>query len=174
MQGFRWITGPAITLSALSPCHAATYLTIDQAQAALFPGETLVLQQRILTPEQIKAVEASAKSPVRSSELRVWKSFTGGYFFVDQVIGKHDLITFALAVDGDGAVKGIEILEYREAYGYEVRNAKWRAQFIGKTHAAPLTVDSDIKSISGATLSTRHVTEAVRRLLAVYAIALQP
>ncbi len=27
----------------------------------------------------------------------------------------------------------MEILEYRESYGDEVRNPKWRAQFTGKT-----------------------------------------
>ena len=83
------------------------------------------------------------------------------------------IITFAVGLTGSGAVKQIEIMEYRESYGGEVRDEKWRAQFIGKTSAAPLLLDRDIRNISGATLSSRHVTEGVRRLLALYEIVLK-
>jgi Na+-translocating ferredoxin:NAD+ oxidoreductase RnfG subunit len=102
----------------------------------------------------------------------VWKSSTGGWFIADQVVGKHDFIPFALALDEHGAVKDVEILEYRETYGDQVRNANWRAQFTGKTHGAPLKIGDDIKNISGATLSSRHITDGVKRLLATYALVL--
>ncbi len=88
-----------------------------------------------------------------------------GWFIVDEVVGKHEFITFALGIDAAGAVKGIEILDYREVYGGEVRNPAWRAQFAGKTAASPLVLDKDIRNISGATLSSRHVTDGVKRLL---------
>jgi len=69
-------------------------------------------------------------------------------------------------------VRGIEILEYRENYGGEVRYAAWRGQFAGKTAADPVKLEHDIRNISGATLSCRHVTEGVRRLLALHEIVL--
>ena len=65
-------------------------------------------------------------------------------------------------------LRGIEILDYRESHGGEIRDAKWRAQFLGKTAADPLQLDRDIRNISGATLSCRHVTDGVKRLLALY------
>jgi Na+-transporting NADH:ubiquinone oxidoreductase subunit NqrC len=71
-------------------------------------------------------------------------------------------------------VKGIEILEYRESYGDQVRGAAWRAQFVGKKAGAPLRLGGEIKNISGATLSSKHVTDGVRRILATYAVALAP
>ena len=46
-------------------------------------------------------------------------------------------------------------------------------QFVGKTSQSPLKLDRDIKNISGATLSCRHVTDGVKRLLAFYEIALK-
>jgi FMN-binding domain len=95
-----------------------------------------------------------------------------GYFFVDAVIGKHDLITYAVALTGDGKVRQTEILEYREAYGGEVRNAHWRAQFLGRQHGDPVRIGRDIQNISGATLSCEHLTDGIRRLLATYAIAI--
>ena len=93
---------------------------------------------------------------------------------IDQVLGKHEDITYAVALTGAGAVRAVEIMEYRETYGGEIRDEKWRRQFVGKTAAAPLKLDADIKNITGATLSCRHVTDGVKRLLETYEIALKP
>jgi Na+-translocating ferredoxin:NAD+ oxidoreductase RnfG subunit len=92
---------------------------------------------------------------------------------VDQVLGKHEYITYALGLNASGSVKQIEILDYRETYGYQVRDPSWREQFVGKTVNAPLKLEGDIRNISGATLSSRHITEGVKRLLATYEIALR-
>jgi Na+-transporting NADH:ubiquinone oxidoreductase subunit NqrC len=102
----------------------------------------------------------------------VWSASTGGWFYLDQVIGKHELITYGLAVAPDGTVRGLEILDYRETYGGEVRNPQWRAQFVGKKAGSPLQLDVDIVNISGATLSSRNITVGVRRLLATHALVL--
>jgi len=42
------------------------------------------------------------------------------------VIGKHELITYAVGIGSDGAVRGVEILDYRETRGGEVRDPRWR------------------------------------------------
>jgi hypothetical protein len=55
----------------------------------------------------------------------------------------------------------------RESHGGEVRLQRWRAQFIGKTVASPLRVGDDIANHSGATHSCQHVTDGVRRIVAV-------
>jgi len=49
-----------------------------------------------------------------------------------------------------------------------VRKPGWLAQFVGKTSASRLKVGDDIRNISGATLSSAHVTEGVKRILATY------
>jgi Na+-transporting NADH:ubiquinone oxidoreductase subunit NqrC len=66
-------------------------------------------------------------------------------------------------------VHSVEILQYRESYGGEVRSPSWLGQFAGKTSASPLKVNGDIRNIAGATLSSLHVTEGVKRVLATYA-----
>jgi Na+-translocating ferredoxin:NAD+ oxidoreductase RnfG subunit len=98
---------------------------------------------------------------------------TEGWLIVDQVIGKAEAITYALALDAHGAVTRLEVLEYRETHGGEIRLAPWRRQFVGKTSADPVRLDADIRNISGATLSCRHVTDGVRRLLSLYAHVLK-
>jgi len=59
----------------------------------------------------------------------------------------------------------LQVIEYLENYGSQVRYLAWRDQFVGKTVQSPLQVDSDIANISGATMSARHLTDGIRRLL---------
>ena len=63
-------------------------------------------------------------------------------------------------------------MQYRESYGGQVRDPRWRAQFTGKRAGQSLQLGREVKNISGATLSSKHVTDGVRRLLATYAIVL--
>jgi hypothetical protein len=168
------VVAPAALAGAAVPGFANTYLTVEQAQQAIFPGASFAPLKIALTAEQQKNIESRSGVRVRSRELKVWKVSGGaGWFIVDEVLGKHEYITYALGLSVSGAVKQIEILDYRETYGYEVREASWREQFVGKTTQNSLKLDGDIRNISGATLSSRHITEGVRRLLATYEVALR-
>ena len=63
---------------------------------------------------------------------------TLGCVVVDKVIGKVELIDYAVGIGADGAVRQVEILSYRESHGSEMRLPAWRRQFVGKTAAAAL------------------------------------
>ena len=76
---------------------------------------------------------------------------------------------FGVSLAPAGAVHSVEILQYRESYGGEINNQSWLAQFVGKTSGSSLRINDDIRNISGATLSSTHVTEGVKRVLAAYA-----
>jgi hypothetical protein len=171
MSGWKSFAAPAAII--LSTSSSSIYLSVEQAQKMMFPGAALTPANVTLTDAQRKAVEKASDTRVRKPEVRAWRASGGGWFVVDEVLGKHEFITYAIALSASGAVKQIEILEYRESYGYEVRDAKWRAQFTGKTARDTLKLDADIKNISGATLSSRHLTEGVRRVLATYDAALK-
>jgi Na+-transporting NADH:ubiquinone oxidoreductase subunit NqrC len=168
----QWLAVPALACGVV-PVHAVTYLNIGQAQAAIFPGKQLTPADVKLTTEQRKAIEKASGVRVRNLDLKVWRVEGGGWFLLDEVIGKHEFITYAVGLTQDGAVKQIEIMDYRETYGGQVRDEKWRAQFTGKKYGAKLKLDEDIQNISGATLSSRHIAEGVRRLLATYELALK-
>ena len=170
-----WLKTALIPAAIIGPAvagYSAVYLTAEQAQRAIFPSGSFTPASVTLTGEQRKAIEAASGVRQRGDQVQAWRVSGGGWLIVDEVIGKHEFITFAVGIGADGSVRGVEIMEYRESYGGEVRNPKWRAQFVGKTKAAPLKLDADIKNISGATLSSRHIAEGVKRLLAVHAIAL--
>jgi Na+-translocating ferredoxin:NAD+ oxidoreductase RnfG subunit len=142
----------AAIMSIASPAHAVQYLSIGEAQKQAFP---------------------SATSFIEVQPGRVWKAEAGGrvagFFILDRVIGKHLYIDYAVALTPSGAVHRVEILQYRESYGGEINSQSWLAQFVGKTSGSPLKINDDIRNISGATLSSTHVTEGVKRVLAAYA-----
>ncbi len=170
----RLIGGGAgvVGLLMFGPLRAETYLSIDEAQALIFPGKALTAAPFQLTKAQQKAIEHASSTRVRNLELRAWRSADGDWFIVDQVIGKHEFIDVAVGLDARGAVVGIEILTYRESYGDEVLNPRWRAQFYGRDHSERLELDAQIKNISGATLSCQHITQGINRLTATWAAVL--
>lgn len=156
----RWI--PIAAVCAPAAAQATQYLTVEQAQRSLFPAA-----ERFAT--------STVKSP--SGEIAIWRVLRGdallGFFIVDEVVGKHELITYAVALGAQGLVRGIEILDYREPRGGEVRDPRWRAQFVGKGARDALRLGEDIQNLSGATLSCRHITDGVRRLVALYPLMLK-
>jgi Na+-translocating ferredoxin:NAD+ oxidoreductase RnfG subunit len=164
---------PVLVASA----HAAQFLTVEQAQRLFFPAAASFAEKNLeLTGEQLRQIERQARSRMRLKRYRIWEALAQeqrlGWFIVDEVYGKHEFITYATALDPSGAVLGIEILVYRESYGGEIRNPQWRAQFVGKRSGDGLELDKEIRNISGATLSCQHITEGVRRLLALHRVAL--
>jgi Na+-transporting NADH:ubiquinone oxidoreductase subunit NqrC len=169
---FAFIALPVSALVAPS-AFAVQYLNVEQAQKAIFAGKTLTPAPVKLTSSQRKAIEQASGVRVLHDEQQVWRVGGGGWFIVDEVVGKHEFITYAVGLNADGSVKQIEIMDYRETYGGQIREQKWRAQFIGKNSKSTLRLDIDIKNISGATLSCRHITDGVKRLLAFYEIALK-
>jgi len=176
MRTSKWVWIPAaqVPIAIFAPAaYGAVYFTVEQAQQAIFPGLKLTQSFITLTNEQTREIERRSNANVRHKEVQVWKVAGGGYFIVDEVVGKHEFITYAVGLNADGTVKQIEIMIYKESYGYQVRNADWRAQFVGKNATAPLKLTQDIKNISGATLSCRHIADGVKRILATYEIALK-
>jgi hypothetical protein len=173
MSDWKIFTIPAaLVLSTSAPCFATVYFTADQVQKAIFPGASCTPWGGKLTDAQKKSIEKASDLRIRK-DPQIWRVSGGGWLIIDEVLGKHEYITFAVGLTVGGTVKQVEIMEYRESYGGEVRDPKWRAQFAGKTARDPLRLDQDIKNISGATLSSRHVTEGVRRACALHETALK-
>lgn len=159
------LVGSAVSIQT----YAEVYLSETQAASLIFPSEVLKRIQIELSTEQIKQLEKISGKALNSPKVTIWRSISGSSVFIDQVIGKHELISYAVGIK-DGKILGVEILEYREAYGNQIRKPDWRKQFIGKNSKSELTIGSDIKNISGATLSSTHVTDGVKRTLQTYDI----
>ena len=175
-----WLIVPALIAPAImtSPAYAAQYQTTEAAQKLMFPDAGAFVPHPVsLSDAQKKRVEQAAGVRMRFPEQPVWQVLANGkpagWFVLDEVYGKHEFITYAVALDASGAVRGVEILDYRETHGGEIRNPRWRAQFTGAHHGASLKLGDDIQNISGATLSCKHISEGVRRILAIHEVALK-
>ncbi len=177
MPNIRWLPAVALVAPALSglPAHAAQYATAQEAVKRSFPDSTGFKDTSVsLTADELRALGAAAGVPGRSVQWRVLLVSAGdkplGVVVIDAVVGKFELIDYAVAMGTDGKVRNVEILTYRESHGYEVRLAPWRKQFVGKDKSAKLRLSDDIANISGATLSCEHVTDGVRRIVALVAL----
>ena len=166
------------TVAIVLPVYAADFLSVEQAQPVLFPAALSFISQPVsLTKEQRKQIKALAGVSQRWETQRVWRVVgadgkAAGWFIVDEVVGKHEFITYAAGLSASGRVVGIEILSYRETHGDEVRRPDWRRHFAGKSLADPFRLDQDIPNITGATLSCRNLTDGVKRLLALHRVVL--
>jgi hypothetical protein len=170
---WRLLALPPLALVIIKPAEARVYFTVEQVQQALLPRQILAPVPLRLTAAQQEAVERRSGARLRDELPKIWRASDGSTLFVDQVLGKHEYITYALVIDRAGAVRGLEIMEYRESYGDQIQDPSWRRNFMGKTSAAQLRLEADIPNISGATLSSKHVTDGVRRLLALNDVALR-
>lgn len=164
-------------VAALAPtaAFAVDYLTAEQAGKLMFPdAERFEPHALALDAAALQRLAQGGIKP-RSAQWQPRAALHGtqvlGWVVVDEVIGKFERITYAVGLNADGSVKQVEVLSYRESHGHEIRLPAWRKQFVGKTAAAPLQVGEDIANISGATLSCTHVTEGVKRIVAVMDLA---
>ena len=167
-----------VALCAPLQAFAVQYLTVDAAQRLMFPAATEFRPRAVLlTTAQREAIARAAGVTVRVAEVKCWEARGAqgllGLVLVDEVIGKHEFITYAVAVKPNGSVLQVEILDYRETYGGQIRQLAWRAQFVGKTSTDGVRVEKNIQNLAGATLSSIHVTDGIRRLLATYELVLR-
>lgn len=167
-----WSAVPLAVIAVPAPAYAVQYATADQVMRSAFPGaDAFEPLQVSLSGAELQGVDAAAPAPTAARQPRAWLASSGGKplgrFYVDEVLGKQLYITYSVAIGSDGRVLRVDILEYRETHGYEVRNPRWLGQFVGARAGDELEPGVDIKNISGATLSCRHVTDGVHRLLLI-------
>lgn len=173
------LLGALLPMAAIvAPAYAVDYLSAEQAQRQFFPDASQFVDSTLnLDGDQRDLIKERAGSRQRRDSQQVWRAERDGehlgWMFVDDVIGKHEFITYALAVSPTGEVLGLEILSYRETHGGEVRGASWRDGFKGKTLDDTIRLGKDVPNISGATLSCRNITDGVRRLLTIWDLQLK-
>ena len=168
-----------ITVSAamISSAYATENLTIDQAQKIFF-DQAIRFEENIikLSSDQIGLIKEVSGVRQRNKEQRFWRVFSKdnflGWVLIDDVIGKHENITYATGVSNEGVIVGVEILTYRETHGHEVKRKDWREKLKGKKLSDPFKLDVDVPNISGATLSSRNLIDGVKRMLAIHKLVL--
>lgn len=155
------------------PSHAATFLTQDEALARAFPEAQVERVGHVLTEAQMAAAAKLAGKPIPSALVAAYEARREGrligtaYFDAHRVHSKQE--TLMIVVDPDGQVADVRVLAFTEPAKYLAPEA-WLRQFLGRPLDDRLQLKQDIQGITGATLTARATTKAVRRTLAIHAV----
>ena len=160
-------------LVAAAPAGAVTLLSPEEALGLAFPGCRIERGSVFLTDGQLDAVRRLAGVEVPSALVRPHRASCGGkpggtaYFDVHRVRTLPE--TVMVAVGPDGRVLRVEVVAFREPLDYVPRDA-WYEQFEGERLDRDLALDRDVRGVTGATLTARATTDAVRRVLAIHRV----
>lgn len=171
------LTATAVLGSASRMAWAQALMTREQAIALAFPGARTVRCTWVLTDAQAQAIEKAAQVKLRSRILSATLAARGdtllGATFVDSRRVRTMPAVFAVAVARDTTVLRVDVLAFHEPPDYRPPE-RWLSLFGKRKLDDRLWPRRDIHALSGASLTTRSVTEAVRSALAAYAIVITP
>lgn len=164
-----WSLLPAAAI--VVPAHAVTYMSVSQAQKLMFPeADSFVSVPKKSVQQWQEQLAKRLDTDMRIRHLKLWEVRDKddkllGYFAADATLGRDHYFDYAVSFDTAAVIRQVEILKYVEEQGHEVHDhTPWRKQFIGKDANSALTLETDIRNISGATLSCEHLTDSLRIL----------
>jgi hypothetical protein len=182
IRGERYVRGVLYILLLLGfarPAPAQQVLTQAEALKLAFPAATEIERRTAyLTDEELARVRATAGPgvEVRQGVVTYYFGTRGNetlgvaYFDVHRVRTLPEVVM--IVVSPRATVARIEILKFSEPPEYRAPDG-WLRQFQGRDLSEGVSLKRGIVGITGATLTSDAVTDAVRRVLALHA-AIQP
>ena len=79
------------------------------------------------------------------------------YYCIENAPSKHDEFEFLVVYDIALNIKKVQVLVYREDYGFEIKSKRWLQQFTNRK-------TESVQAISGATISVNSLKYAIDRL----------
>jgi Na+-translocating ferredoxin:NAD+ oxidoreductase RnfG subunit len=86
------------------------------------------------------------------------------YAIIDSAMERTAPFTFLVLFTPDLKIRNVTVIRYISRYGSGIRDSRWLKQFEGKTAGSGFRLNSNIDSISGATISARSIADALERL----------
>ena len=163
----KFLLVPATVLALNTAAMAVDLQTLDVAQEKLFPGAKLTKADFVLSQDEFETMKAEYNVPAFRPAFKAWRAEDGSWLILDQVYGLNDVITYLVALTPDGVSKGIEVLVCAEGF-CDLYTPEWRAQLAGEKSRQMESADA-VQMVSGSTLSSVHVTEGVKKILAIHA-----
>jgi electron transport complex protein RnfG len=159
-----------LALMCLPVVQAATSITVEEALALAFPGCDVERETLYLTDGQRQRAAEVAVVDSVSGLIHSYRATKEATFVGTAYLDTHTVRTLPetllVVVDAHGAVSRVEVLSFREPLDYLPRTG-WYDQFKGKQLDHDLAPNRGIHGITGATLTARATTDAVRRVLAI-------
>lgn len=137
-----------------------------------FPGADVDRETVFLTDAQMDTIEREAGERPGSALTTRFRARSGettiGWAYLDTHRVRTLPETVIVIITPDGSVRRIEVVVFREPMDYLPPDT-WYRQFEGRNLDEDLELKRAIRPITGATLTARATTDAVRRILATHA-----
>ena len=165
----------AVLAAVLGPtaANAKIFLTTEEALELAFPGCEVERQTIFLTEAQIERASQLADDEIDSALVHPYVAHCEGEVAGAAYFDTHRVRTLAetlmVVVDHQGRLMRTEILAFREPQEYIPKDI-WYEQFEGQALDEELDLKREIRGVTGATLTARATTDAVRRVLAIHQI----
>jgi Na+-translocating ferredoxin:NAD+ oxidoreductase subunit G len=168
------LAAAAALLGGAAHARSIVYESRDEALARAFPPPAVIERQtHFLTSPQRERASREARSIVESALVVAYVGKMGERLLGTAYFDTHPVHTLTetilVAVRPDGSVGTVEVVAFGEPEDYLPRPA-WLRLFEERRLDADLAVGRGLAHVSGATLTTRAIADAVRRVLAVHAI----
>jgi hypothetical protein len=150
------------------------YSSREQAAARAFPPPAVTERKTyFLTDAERERASRLAKAKIESSLVVAYvgrgpKGLVGTAYFDTHTVRTMPE-TILVTVKPDGGVGGVEVVAFGEPEDYLPR-PRWLRLFGGRRLDANLAVGRGLAHVTGATLTTRAIAEAVRRVLAIHSV----
>lgn len=167
----------AAAASAAAGAWATVVLSVDEALALAFPEAAIRRETMFLDDGQRREVERLSGAAVDSALVtRFVATGEGGRVVGHAYLDTHRVRTLPetvmVVVGVDGRVARVEVVVFREPMEYKPGDA-WYRQYDGEALGDDLALKKNIRPVTGATLTARATTDAVRRVLAIHRVAVQ-
>jgi len=148
----------------------------DEALKKIFQQATsFESQDLVLSDAQINSIEEKAQVFFDRSYLRnihmVAAKKDGqvlGFALEDTVIGKWGPIHYLVGLNTDGIIREVIVLDYQEIRGRPIAKKRFLRQYQKKNITDPIKLRSDIDGVTGATISSRSITDGIRKDLFIF------
>lgn len=149
----------------------------DQALHQAFPeAQRIEKIQVFLDPSQVEKIESIAMSELDSKLFIFYTGIKDGETLGYAIIDTHRLRTktetVMYVISPDGTLAKTEILAFFEPTDYQP-GGKWLDLYSKRRLDDSLRIGRDIPNITGATITSHAFAKSVRRILAIYEIAIQ-
>ncbi len=175
-----WRSGAGIALACAvvlgPPLRAQAALTQGEALRLAFPPPTQIERRTaFLTEEQLRRAQALVGPDVEITS-RVVTYYVGSrdgvplgvaYFDAHRVRTLNEVVM--MVVSPQGRISRVDILEFQEPPEYRA-SSRWLEQLSGRALDDGLSLKGSVVNLTGATLTSRAMVRASRRVLALHQV----
>lgn len=142
----------------------------EEALAAAFPGAMIDADRVYLTDGQAERIAELARGELETKIIARYVATRDGRVmgraYVDTHVVRTKRESLLISLEADGRVRRIDVTAFLEPPEY-LAPEPWMRQYHTKPLGDDLAIQRAIRPIAGATLTTRAVNGAVRRILAL-------